>query len=799
MVFGTIYQKLRPIKLAFLVDPNDKAALLASIEINTFLWGGMFNLIIPTFRRAPHVWREKGLRTPNAKSVLKGYLDAYDPDYVVPVGKCAGYNLDIEKERVISSSGILDGVEEDGLPKLGIGLFEVLRHLIEDELKFLRREPLDICLPNFKSPFSLFLKSVLGSLPQNIEKILQKSFENILGAKRISCSIGNYCDFLTPSKLFFRRISSLRITPVSGRAWGERQCVFVLDASEPLDIIDYWNLRAFGWNVLPVAKQAAESKGTRQLVVDFIEDNFVPDRLNPRFYYSTILLKSRSLSERELKDFASSLKISAPDKPREFKYVFQDWFPRMWANEECCELESRNERHDLSGIQERITIKTLAPDFINGFGGYGGKRFANEIELHVYGSKELIAEVIPEGNINPVKAIDSRGFGEWRFSKKGIVHLSSYLDQSIDFSLPKAEDMFTEWLKLKKWKAEISTSGHIAKQMLKQLGGKWGISILANEGIIKLLEKMGGEKSLEKEAFRGEISKIAKQKSHTIDPNVILKGLTDVRVFRLGIELQCPICRQHSWYSIKDADYELQCPKCLDRFPLPSHSPKDIAWSYRTFGPFSLPNYAYGVYSILLTLRFFSQLLNGSTTPIVSFNAEKEGKKIESDLALFFRKATFGRNETELVFAECKTYNPFDRRDIGRMVFLADEFPGAFLVFATLRKSLTQKEKRLLRAVENRSRRNYKARRLYNPVLILTGMELFSDFGLNRTWKEAGGKHGALAKDWEFTDLRFLCDATQQLYLDMKPLHQWFEEDLEKRLGGRVTSLASATARSEST
>ena len=43
MTRGTVKVKLRPIKLAFLVNPKDKASLLKAIEINTFLWGGMYN------------------------------------------------------------------------------------------------------------------------------------------------------------------------------------------------------------------------------------------------------------------------------------------------------------------------------------------------------------------------------------------------------------------------------------------------------------------------------------------------------------------------------------------------------------------------------------------------------------------------------------------------------------------------------------------------------------------------------------------------------------------------------------
>lgn len=796
MTFGTINVKLRPIKLAFLVEPTDKTALMEAIEINTFLWGGAFNPIIPIFKRIPKAWQDRPFRDLNSKKILSGYLDAYDPDYVVPIGKCPNSPLDVGNRQVISSAEILAGVEKDGTPKYGIGLFEVLRYFIDKELKFVRKEPLDVCLPNFGKRYGLFMASVFGSLPQNITQILDDNFVNILDAKKIPCSLSNYSEFLTSEKLFLRRISSLYIEPVRTRSWSRGACVFFLDATKLLDIIDYWNLRAVGWNVIPVPKQASQSERTRQLVLDFIEENYIPYRHNPEMFYNTTLLKSRSVTEDELKEFVKSLKIQSPENPVKSKIIQQSWYPRIWddwAREkddvECCDLEAGKIEYNLSDYQDMINFKTLDPDFMSRFGGHGEPRFVNEIDLRFFGDKELLAEVMPEGDENLARAIGNIGFREWRFSKKGMVYLSRHSDRSVHLSLPKAENVFSEWLKFKKWKVELSDKGHIAKQMLMQLGGTWGILTIANEGVIKLLEDMGEGKTMKKDAFWGEISKIANQMRFPEDPYKILQRLLDVQMFRLGIELQCPICKQHSWYSIKEADYEVQCPKCLERFPIPSHSPKEIEWSYRTFGPFSLPKRAYGAYTVLLTLRFFSQPTLKATTPIMSFSAERDAIKIEADLGLFYEETRFGKTKTELIFAECKTYNPFDKKDVNRMRFLGEQFPGAFLVFSTLNKSLTKNEKRLLTSVVNRGRRYWKAEHPFNPVLILTGTELFSDFGAPQCWKDADGKHAAFAQDYSvLTDLLQLCDVTQQLYLDMKPWHQWLRERWEKRIKKRVIS-----------
>ena len=773
----------------------------------------MYNPIIPVFKRTPKIWQDKPFKNPNSKKVLEGYLDAFDPDFVVPIGKCSKNTFDVSNRKLIPSSEILSGAEENYTPKYGLGIFEILKHFINKELKFIRREPFDFELPDFKKEYALFISSVFVSLPKNINKNFDDNFAFTLGAKKVACSIENYAEFFTPQKLFLRRISSLYLKSSPVRGWDRGQCIFLMDASNSLDIIDYWNLRAVGWAVLLVPNQSANIECTKKLARDFIENNYYPYRNNPDIYHNTRIIKSRSMSETELQDFADSLKPPPPDNKKGWSRVpLQLWYPRIWDewardndNVECCEIKSLEAQHDLTEYQERITFRTLDPEFIDHVVASGEPRFANEIEFRFYGDKELLAEVIPEGDESLIRALGGIGFDEWRFSKKNIVYLSRHTNWHVHLSIPKAESVFSEWLNSKKWNTELSPPGRIAKQMIKQLSGIWGISLLAKEGIIKLLGQMadGGTPERKKKKGRLEETKCEETRSKPIKqetlwagiqkitnkeelfkdgPNRFMQQLIDVQMFKLGIEVQCPICTQRSWYSITDVDYELQCLNCSEHFQIPSHTPKKLKWSYRTFGPFSLPRKSYGVYSVLLTLRFFSQLFNGAATPIMSFVAKKDGKQIEADLGILFQESRFGHKKTELIFVECKTYKHFTKEDTERLKFLAQQFPGAFLVFATLNRKLSEKEKKLLRPVVNRGRKYWKAERPYNPVLILTGTELFSNSRPPYSWKEAGDIHAHFSQKYKYMrNLLELCDVTQQLYLGMKPWYEWLEERREIR------------------
>lgn len=785
---SSINIKLRPIRLAFLVDLYDKANLMEAIKINTFLWGGVYNPIIPVFRRVPKVWEDKRLKHPNSKEILSGYLDAFDPDFIVSFSKGISKTITGHRES-FSPSEILSDVGKNGIPACGIGLFELLRFFINKELKFVREEPLDIHLFKLSARYDLFLASVFGSLSDGINNIITKNFAGALKAKQVTCSLPSYADFMTTDKLFLRRFSSLYITTTPSSGLGRGDCIFLLDATSPLDIMDYWNLRAVGWNVLPIPKQAFTFDNVKKIAVEFIEENFFPFRGNPDIYHHTDVVKSRTLREDEANAFIKSLKIAPHGKEKhQFKYSFQRWYPRIWdewAREkdgvESYELETDSIQHELTDNQKDIKLRTLTPKFIDRL-GYGKARFANEIKLTLYGGKEPFAEVIPEGNEKLVHAIGGMGFDEWRFSKRGPVYLSAYANWHIYLTIPSAEDVFLKWLEYKQWSADLSSPGRIAKQILKQLDGTWGIQTLANEELIKLLDEMSSDKTKNKEDFWGRISRIANCEEFIQDPEKISKRIMDANMFRLGLEVQCPVCRRHSWYSIGEADYEIHCAKCREKFYLPTHSPKEIQWSYNSFGPFSLPNHADGAYSVLLTLRFFSKILRVSTTPLMSFLAKKDKHEIEADLGILLQTGKFGNTKTDVIFAECKSYNVFKKEDAARMKLLAQHFPGAILIFATLNKELTPKEKELIRPVVNRGRRYWKADKPYNPVMILTRTELFSYWGPPKCWEGIGGKFGPFAARYRmWDDLNELCDITQQLYLDMKPWREWLRGKWEEK------------------
>lgn len=779
MARGTADVKLRPIKLAFLVHPDDNDSLLKAIEINTLLWGGMYNPIIPTYRETPLTWDDRAPESSDFQNIITGYLDNFDPVYVVPMGECFDYSVDVGYRKTISDfSDFFRSFEQYKTLNYGINIFEVLDYLFKEEFRFQQRDPQEICLPLFHSQFHLFLSSVFGRLSEDFDTFFGENFAERLEANQLECSASNYFEFLDPQKLFFLRMTELYIDVNAFR----KKCLFFLDADSGLDIMDYWNLRAIGWDVFPIPKQFTQSNETKKSILNFIVGNY----LSPG---QTTILKSRSIPEDEYQSFLTLFEES--------KVVSQTWYPRIWnisaarsdyeENIRCCELTVDTAERDMS---TRINFKTLPPKFLNHKYWHETPCYANEVNWFLHDENNMpLAKVIPAGGGELAQFISGAGFPEdWHLSEKSLIYLCAHSTGIVNVSHPQAEAIFMKWLELKGWKVELSSAGRIAKQMMQQLGGVNDISILAQKEILSLLHKMNSSdgKFLAEEEVRGKIQQAENQQSifSKIASGMLgkktLPQLIAANVFQLGMVIQCPICEQSSWYSVKNVDYNLQCPRCLGNLSFPSAS-KEVKWAYRTIGPFSSSNQAQGAYTVLLSLRFFSMFrFDGSaTTPLMSFKAQKNGTNIEVDLALFFQESRFLYPKTELIFVECKTFKSFEEKDTKRMLDLGKQFPQAVLVFATLKESLNDDEKRLLRDVVNCSRENRKNKRPFNPIMVLTGTELISDTHFILNWENTADIRGTFAHNID-PDIDFsvgprilleFCDIMQQIYLDMEPLN----------------------------
>lgn len=802
MKSGVLTTHLRPIRLAFLVEPRP-APLREAIALSSILWSGMLNPIIPVYRRLPASWMPSPFRAPTAMAAVNGYIRSFEPDFFVTVGEVGDLEELEFSGRRIRPRAVRAQFAVEGYPGVGVGLIETGLHLIEEEFKFQRRQPLELTFPQIEGGYDLFL-AALFALPNAEDE----------GA--IKQRLGREVDITEPVvKLedYHRLLERQYMTPRRQGLWKlnygpTRPMVFVLNPNSILDVIDYWNLRAAGYRVMPMPVALLERDWARQRIREFVESEYRPRNQHGHMMERPLLQVSRTLRGRleEVAQYGRTLGIAeGQDEP---KWMASPHYPRLWdrwAQEQTSEsvqwFYSRSKRASFDGTT--LELDPLKPDFRMGPTGLHG-RFANVFEYQVNTAKEPIAEVFPDvAGLTEVLEPTVMAY-QARVSRHGFVLLCDQRTLGERIEIPTAQDVFTRWLAAKGWTANLSPAGTIAAAMVRTLGDIDQIARLASVPLLNLLDRYSAEvggiphsewQRVANPMFNPTPEALAEAEDDEARQRLrdhverakaeLFQFLLDHRVIKLGADFQCPTCQRTVWRALNQLDYQLQCEHCLAPIPVEaSHISRRNTWTYKPHGPFGIGGFGEGAYAVLLTLRFLQSLRLCRTTPLLSFRARNAaGQELEADLGLHVRESIFGdRWTSELAFAESKTFHEksFKPEDIRRMNDLGLAFPGSLLVFSCLKPTLTDYETRLIRRLEMANRRRFLVGKPYCSVLVLTGTELISDKPVPQCWAGKGGLFDEWAKQG-MLGLHELAAATQSLYLGLPSLMSWAQEQWSKR------------------
>jgi hypothetical protein len=784
----------RPIKIAILVEYGDKKNLERAILINSSLWGGGFNPIIPVYKRIPSKYKGlSGYKTNSGHGITKGYLDAYDADYMINLTTFSDKAFGLPERRVIAEKDIFEVSAVKGKTgyqgeiNYGIGLYEILDYFENEEFKYERKIPLDVVDIQFGKRNSLFFASVYGNYAENTRKNLQSRYAKTIAIQKKQIKMSNYLEVWDSHPTTVRQICNSYFA-IFGNSSPTDSYIFLMDSGSWQDIVDFISLKAAGFRILPMPIELCASNEAILLSKKFITKNYRKYNDNG-VYYRTNILRSRDCDEAIFRSFAGSVTVQ-PQEPGQFMAVQQDWFPRIWESwgresdeANVVRLEHSQESHDISGTNN-IKIPQLIPDIIESKDMWWYKpKFVNDISIGTYGETDYIANVFP-ANIERADMVLGRpGLDEWRFSKNGITYTASHPRGDISYTLPEAEKVYEAWQKAHGVTAQISNPGKLAQQIVRKLGVDH-LDLLAFEDFAKLIQRLTGTKgnvnSIPAKTIKEAIRRFT---ADTIwyDAEGFLKWILHKGIFELGADVKCENCGQESWHKLKALDTRLTCNICFETIDVGESEPnKAITWAYRPIGPFSVPDLAMGAYTVVLALHFFAEVMNMKITPRYSFES-KDGA-YEADfgalVAPTWREGN-GNGILQLI-GECKSFGlegkpQFAPKDIAKLEKLASISDNSVIVFATLARELNATDKRMLKKFALRLRSLRLKKGNVPDLLILTGNELFTHRDLADSWNKLTEKHKSFASNVSYGSTRNLCDLTQQIYLNMESLQEFQE------------------------
>jgi hypothetical protein len=785
--------RLRPTRFGFLVAPNDMRSLERVFRINTCLWGGKYNPIIPVFASRPGWWARHGLRGETAGQIVNGYLDYFEPDVVVETVSGQAASLGYAESRVVAIDRLVPPANRRDVAyseTVGLSVFSLYHQLFEKEFQFTKRLPEKMVrIASAKPVLAPLAACIFGGFPKDgALHQLEGVFDEVFTPEILTLAPDTVADIVSGNWCNPLHVTHDGLEVHYGRTIDP--AIFVFDGTRPGDLIDYWTLRAGIARVVPIPIQFASELSS--FARDFVRRNFRPLPNNTH----GVMIRPRVMFGRSIRN---------EDIPELFEKHFrvdvdganclQDWYPPIWrpspqimvAPTRPTVTAATSEQYlGLNGEEPALEFNALTPDFADLYGGR--LRWANVVRIEDWTRTDHFATTYLDDYRDPKQPSFGGGVGEVLTTSEGFVKLADYSVGRHFWGLESNASAVRTWLANRGVETELSGSGRATQQIIQTLGGLNGVSAVASPDVIQLLNGMARKplaKSMEHHQFRNRVRDAV---AGRLWNRRAARTLIDKDAVELGLEVHCDKCGSWSWYALNELATTLKCGLCLKAFAFPVIDPSakdNTRWAYRLIGPFAQPDYAQGGYASALSIRFFAVVLQGSSRPGLTWSAGQElklqgGSRVEADFILWYsRKEIFGhRSSTELVFGEAKSFgrDSFTADDVERMKRLAIAFPGAILVFATMKSAeeLTNDEIARISALA-RWGRHYetRARRSRAPVIVLTGCELFADYALSRAWEAVGGRHKEIiAPAYVHPDnLRVLADLTQQLYLGMEPYH----------------------------
>ena len=816
----TVDVRLRPIRFGFLVKPHDARSLLEIFRINTCLWGGRFNPIIPHLRRVPRWWDRRGLIFESARQIMNGDLDFFEPDFLVESTPGLAAGLEFDSNRILPLAEMLPKEGDPHAEGRGQNVLALYRDRYRKIFQFtLRHEHNIVDVSAEDTSFTTAVACLAGSFPSQADHAyFGQAFVDAFEPRSVALNGELLAELYQDGSMAALRLGASGID-VGVNGWHDPS-IFVFDALDPRDLIDLWNLRTVRRNLVAVPKQWLPqlSSFCRKLIAD----NYRPLPNNPHGVMMRMtVMFGRAIPGDSIETiYDEHLRVDIAGAN-----VLQDWYPRLWERPSLGPVY-RERRPVLTAARRTFDPQTISgksdlrfdclhPEWSDEYGS--DYRWANVVNIDDWSFRDLSATVFPNDRVGAFIPRIGIG-GQLRLSTtEGVVIFPKFKNSYEYWEVPDGTTAISEWLTANNTASTASDAGRATEQIIQTLGGFGRVGDLGNRNIIETLDKMSRRPithSAHHLKFRNQIDAAV---AGDIWRGRSFATLVDRNAVELGLEIRCEKCSSWSWFALNTLGYRLQCSLCRQSTAFPSAEPgnsKKARWAYRVVGPFALPDYARGGYAAALSLRCLAAVVGARVRRQMAWCAGREmvlngGLKVEADFIVWYQRGEIARDSqsslTDIVFGEAKSFgtDSFRAKDVANLKAIAQRFPGSVLVFATMRQpgDMSTDEIRAIGKLALWGREFMEGeRRTRAPVVVLTSIELFSGFSLRDTWRDLGGRHAELAgAGWLRTDnLRVLADVTQQLYLGMPSYEKWFMakwDAIHERRRARVEATANRAER----
>jgi hypothetical protein len=766
------------------------------------LWGGRYNPIIPYFEDSTPRWtgpyhRVKGL------DIARGYINFFEPDVLVEASAGMADRLGWSHEdkylgqpRLVALDKFIEiNSRKRAEFAAGQDIFHVIAHLYNQEYKYERRP---------KRPFVLwgtgendsFFELFGGTYPHDETlKYIPNAYRDVFEPETLAASSSSYLTCLKDGYATPAWITRYGLEENVGNR--NEPTIFILDPENSEDLVDGWNHRLVQADILPVNLHWLSDHA--EYLHERIKAHHRPIPGNPfGTMFHTAVEFARSISDKTASELIRRHFIELPHNsffPRAYPTMWEVSKERFVSVERRITVSAKSQSFDAEiDADGYVRVPTLVPDFRD-----EGRLHSPSISINVIQPsddyrKESAALIFPTNIWKP-------GFPQLQSGEQSTITREGWVvpqQYAIGYSLLRpleGREAIIGWFKLHGIDAFPSEAGQVAAQIIASAGNLLACGMFADRKTIELLNSMAESHSERQQSgkrveritpdrakHRGEIKQHFDERAkRSFGYWNSLGFFLERSVFRAGLRVKCPTCGYNNWFDLDAISYNPTCSRCLNRFKI-SQTPNDLQryqWFYRVIGPFAAPDFVRGGYAVALTLRCIAERHSSELTWSTGLELTELGCEI--DFAGWYRRgfifADKEREEPTFFIGEAKSFasGAFDKEAVDNLRGVAERFPGAYMIVSSLKEitDYSAKEIDQLKELAQWGRERLNDEDLRNPLIVLTGRELFSEHGISQAWKASGEPASRFVQPAhvDMTDWYQLAEATQQLYLGLPPFY----------------------------
>lgn len=729
MAITTLSLKYRPIKIGFLVRNGNIEDLVKAAGINTLLWGGIYNPIIPVSETNQSLVNQ--LLNLFSVDVLFAVAHTKEIDEIIQnnpfLSEPDHYSKNIFYEESITKKNLLGYLDS----------FNIVEYYWEKEFKnkpksyksnctYVKWNNTDLCNDLFSISFGYFPDSY------NLKDDFQNAFLKGLKSKEVYIEKNNFIDDNLAKSTNPIVATSLELNGYGGTWRGNG--IYVGLENDFTDLLYFWNLRASGLLIEFLPKNHIERFG--KYIKMFIKrlDN-APNR-NPNIedwinvYYSIDYKEIKDI----IKDFQGSKKFCFSQcneviwngsniKPSSFYFNRQQMIASVDKdyNRYSVSFALPEKKFIISNQNRDVDFQHLAIS-IDSFSefAYPGHTLKPPFirELNEFYSREII-------------------FDPWqvRSEQGGIGVIIRANDNSLSIHPISHHKLIERIFKLAGYKANMSQAGLLVKQIIYGMK-EYDDSLEAGRifkitGVRKLISSLKASESIswdkaikiigENNFYKFKKLYIESRKTQELTPADVFNYLLKKKIFTPNLInateekwiYKCESCGLKESININSFESLWCCPYCAHEQYMPAYiaenfkKHKNTYWQFKKGGLFSKDNNQEGAIPVIISLLTFARIFDEHKLLYSTSLNLQNSKKCEIDFCVLQYQRG---DKIQLGIGECKSEGQkINQQDVNNLKAVQDEIEkiniDCYLIFSKITDAYESDEIDLFRSLKDENRK----------------------------------------------------------------------------------------------